>query len=65
MRWSRPGQPTDDKVTVDAANAIVQYGVGVKCAGITPDKGRMDEFHLKRMYKSPNGSSTSSTRAMG
>jgi isocitrate dehydrogenase len=46
---------TDDQVTVDAANAIKKYGVGVKCAGITPDKGRMDEFHLKRMYKSPNG----------
>jgi isocitrate dehydrogenase len=46
---------TDDQITVDAANAIKKYGVGVKCAGITPDKGRMDEFHLKRMYKSPNG----------
>src|SRR6266566_4216479 len=47
---------TDDKITVDAADAIKQYGVGVKCAGITPDRGRMDEFHLKRMYPSPNGS---------
>jgi isocitrate dehydrogenase len=46
---------TDDRITVDAANAIKQYGVGVKCAGITPDKGRMDEFKLKRMYRSPNG----------
>jgi isocitrate dehydrogenase len=46
---------TDDQITVDAANAIKQYGVGVKCAGITPDRGRMDEFHLKRMYRSPNG----------
>src|SRR5271170_7330385 len=46
---------TDDQITVDAANAIKEYGVGVKCAGITPDKGRMDEFHLKRMYRSPNG----------
>ena len=46
---------TDDQITVDAANAIAKYGVGVKCAGITPDKGRMDEFHLKRMYRSPNG----------
>jgi isocitrate dehydrogenase len=46
---------TDDKITVDAADAIKQYGVGVKCAGITPDRGRMDEFHLKRMYPSPNG----------
>ncbi|HTW53527.1 MAG TPA: NADP-dependent isocitrate dehydrogenase [Stellaceae bacterium] len=46
---------TDDKITVDAANAIKQYGVGVKCAGITPDQGRMTEFNLKRMYRSPNG----------
>jgi isocitrate dehydrogenase len=46
---------TDDRVTVDAADAIKQYGVGVKCAGITPDRGRMDEFKLKRMYPSPNG----------
>src|SRR6202050_2765020 len=46
---------TDDRITVDAANAIAQYGVGVKCATITPDEGRMDEFHLKRMYRSPNG----------
>ena len=52
MEWR---DATDDQITVDAANAIKQYGVGVKCAGITPDKGRMDEFHLKRMYKSPNG----------
>ena len=40
---------------MDAADAIKQYGVGVKCAGITPDRRRMDEFHLKRMYPSPNG----------
>src|ERR1700738_240114 len=46
---------TDDRITVDAANAIKQYGVGVKCAGITPDRGRMTEFNLKRMYRSPNG----------
>src|SRR5258708_38161857 len=46
---------TADRIKVDAANAIKEYGVGVKCAGITPDKGRMDEFHLKRMYRSPNG----------
>jgi len=46
---------TDDKITVEAADAIKQYGVGVKCAGITPDRGRMDEFKLKRMYPSPNG----------
>jgi isocitrate dehydrogenase len=46
---------TDDQITVDAANAIKQYGVGVKCAGITPDQGRMTEFNLKHMYRSPNG----------
>ena len=46
---------TDDQVTVDAAHAIVRYGVGVKCAGITPDQGRLTEFNLKRMYPSPNG----------
>jgi isocitrate dehydrogenase len=46
---------TDDKVTVDAANAIKQYGVGVKCATITPDEARVEEFKLKKMWKSPNG----------
>jgi isocitrate dehydrogenase len=46
---------TDDKVTVDAANAIKQYGVGVKCATITPDEARVKEFGLKQMWKSPNG----------
>ncbi len=46
---------TDDQVTVDAANAINQYGVGVKCATITPDEGRVEEFGLRRMYRSPNG----------
>src|SRR6201993_605480 len=46
---------TDDQVTVDAAHAIVQYGVGVKCATITPDEARVKEFGLKRMYRSPNG----------
>ncbi len=46
---------TDDQVTVDSANAIKQYGVGVKCATITPDEARVKEFHLKRMWKSPNG----------
>ena len=46
---------TDDKVTVDAAEAIKQYGVGVKCATITPDEARVEEFGLKRMYRSPNG----------
>src|SRR6266487_516732 len=46
---------TDDQITVDAANAIKQYGVGVKCATITPDEARVEEFGLKRMYRSPNG----------
>ena len=46
---------TDDKVTVDSANAIKQYGVGVKCATITPDEARVKEFNLKKMWKSPNG----------
>src|SRR3712207_4785360 len=46
---------TDDQVTVDAANAIKQHGVGVKCATITPDEARVKEFGLKRMWRSPNG----------
>jgi isocitrate dehydrogenase len=46
---------TEDKVTVDAAHAIQKYGVGVKCATITPDEARVEEFHLKKMWKSPNG----------
>ena len=46
---------TTDKVTVDAANAIKLYGVGVKCATITPDEDRVKEFNLKEMYRSPNG----------
>ena len=46
---------TDDQVTVDAANAIKQYGVGVKCATITPDEARVAEFGLKKMWRSPNG----------
>ncbi len=46
---------TDDQVTVDAANAIKQYGVGVKCATITPDEARVVEFKLKKMWRSPNG----------
>ena len=46
---------TDDQVTIDAANAIKKYGVGVKCATITPNAARMEEYHLKEMYKSPNG----------
>ncbi len=46
---------TGDQVTVDAANAIKTHGVGVKCATITPDEARVEEFHLKKMWKSPNG----------
>jgi isocitrate dehydrogenase len=46
---------TDDQVTVDAAHAIQQHGVGVKCATITPDEGRVAEFGLKKMWRSPNG----------
>ncbi|KZD04876.1 NADP-dependent isocitrate dehydrogenase [Oceanibaculum pacificum] len=46
---------TDDQVTIDSANAIKQYGVGVKCATITPDEDRVQEFGLKKMWKSPNG----------
>jgi len=46
---------TDDKVTIDAANAIKKHGVGVKCATITPDEARVKEFNLKKMWKSPNG----------
>src|ERR671920_1950740 len=46
---------TNDQVTVDAANAIKKHGVGVKCATITPDAGRVKEFNLKEMWKSPNG----------
>lgn len=46
---------TDDQITVEAANAIKKYGVGVKCATITPNDQRMEEYHLKKMWKSPNG----------
>jgi isocitrate dehydrogenase len=46
---------TNDQVTIDAANAIKQYGVGIKCATITPDEDRVKEFKLKQMWKSPNG----------
>ncbi|MEM9221149.1 MAG: NADP-dependent isocitrate dehydrogenase [Pseudomonadota bacterium] len=46
---------TDDQVTVDAAHAIKRHGVGVKCATITPDEARVEEFSLKKMYRSPNG----------
>ena len=46
---------TDDQVTIDSANATLKYGVAVKCATITPNAARMEEYHLKKMWKSPNG----------
>src|ERR1700744_4253006 len=46
---------TEDKITSDAADAIKEFGAGVKCATITPDEARVDEFNLKEMYRSPNG----------
>src|SRR3954463_15732722 len=46
---------TEDQVTVDAANAIKEHGVGVKCATITPDEARVEEFGLKEMYRPPTG----------
>ena len=46
---------TNDQITIDSANAIKKYGVGVKCATITPDEGRVEEFGLKEMWRSPNG----------
>ncbi|HAB94441.1 MAG TPA: NADP-dependent isocitrate dehydrogenase, partial [Lachnospiraceae bacterium] len=46
---------TDDQVTIDSAEATKKYGVAVKCATITPNAARVEEYHLKKMYKSPNG----------
>jgi len=46
---------TDDKVTIDCAEAVKKYNVGIKCATITPDEKRVEEFKLKKMWKSPNG----------
>ena len=46
---------TNDQITIDAANAIKEIGVGIKCATITPDENRVKEFKLKKMWKSPNG----------
>mgnify|MGYP001454658215 CR=1 FL=1 len=51
----RKRDQTDDQITVDAANATKELGVAVKCATITPDEDRVEEFNLKRMYRSPNG----------
>jgi isocitrate dehydrogenase len=46
---------TNDQVTLDAAHAILEHNVGIKCATITPDEQRVEEFKLKKMWKSPNG----------
>ena len=46
---------SDDQITIDAANAIKKVGVGIKCATITPDEARVEEFKLKKMWRSPNG----------
>src|SRR5690606_4929777 len=46
---------TNDQITIDAAHAVKEYGVGIKCATITPDEARVEEFKLKKMWKSPNG----------
>ena len=46
---------TDDQITIDSANAIKKVGVGIKCATITPDEARVEEFNLKKMWRSPNG----------
>jgi isocitrate dehydrogenase len=54
---------TEDQVTVDAAHAIKEHGVGVKCATITPDEARVQEFNLKQMWKSPTGRSATSWAA--
>ena len=54
MDWNYRNE-TDDQVTIDAAEATKKYGVAVKCATITPNHARMDEYDLKKMYKSPNG----------
>jgi len=46
---------SNDQITIDSANAIQQHGVGIKCATITPDEARVEEFKLKKMWRSPNG----------
>ena len=46
---------TNDQITVDAANAVKKYRIGIKCATITPDEDRLSEFNLKKMWRSPNG----------
>ena len=54
---------TEDRITVEAAEAIKRHGVGVKCATITPDEARVEEFGLKEMYRSPTGRSATSSAA--
>lgn len=56
---------TDDQITIDAANAIKKYNVGIKCATITPDEARVKEFNLKKMWKSPNVSNCRFWRSEG
>jgi isocitrate dehydrogenase len=55
---------TDDQVTVDAAHAIIEHKVGIKCATITPDEARVKEFNLKQMWRSPNGTVSTTTRRL-
>jgi isocitrate dehydrogenase len=55
---------TDDQVTVDAAHAIIEHKVGIKCATITPDEARVKEFNLKQMWRSPNGTVSTMTRRL-
>src|SRR5450631_3334753 len=55
---------TDDQITIDSAKATQQYGVAVKCAPITPDEARVKEFGLKKMWKSPNGTTPTSPMAI-
>src|SRR2546423_4042947 len=56
---------TDDQVTVDAANAIKRHGAGVKCATITPDEARVEEFGLKKMWRSPHRTNPNILRGVG
>jgi isocitrate dehydrogenase len=55
---------TDDQVTVDAAHAIIEHKVGIKCATITPDEARVKEFNLKQMWRSPNGTVSAATQRL-
>lgn len=55
VKEQKADNQTNDQVTIDSANAIKKYSVGVKCATITPDEARVEEFKLKEMWRSPNG----------